>query len=139
MEADSSDRQHNADPEHPPKPPPIYIEVTTIPPHLQLLEQVAPRKYETKALADNKVEIQPTTSDTYRAIIKALAEKCTEFHTYKPKEDRSYKVVLKNMHYSISPADIKTEIEKLGHKVTNIWNIKQKVAPNSLFTCFLWS
>jgi hypothetical protein len=29
------------------------------------------------------------------------------------------------MHYSIAPADIKTEIEKLGHQVTNIWNIKQ--------------
>jgi hypothetical protein len=29
------------------------------------------------------------------------------------------------MHYSISPADIKTEIEKLGHQVTKIWNIPQ--------------
>jgi hypothetical protein len=125
MEADSADRQHNADPENPPKPPPIYIQdITTIPPLLQLLEQVAPRKYETKALA-NKVKVQPITSNSYRAIIKALAVKCTEFHTYKPKEDRSYKVMLKNMHYSINPADIKTEIEKLGHTVTNIWNIKQ--------------
>jgi hypothetical protein len=85
---------------------------------LQLLEQVAPRKYETKALAGNKVKIQPTTSDSYRAIMKALTEKNTEFHTFKPKEDRSYRVVLKNMHYSINPADIKTEIEKLGHTVT---------------------
>jgi hypothetical protein len=76
MEADSADRQHNADPEHPPKPPPIYIQdVTTIPLLLQLLEQVAPRKYETKALANNKVKVQPTISDSYGAIIKALAEK----------------------------------------------------------------
>jgi hypothetical protein len=29
------------------------------------------------------------------------------------------------MHYSIAPGDIKTEIEKLGHQVTNIWNITQ--------------
>jgi hypothetical protein len=29
------------------------------------------------------------------------------------------------MHYSINPDDIKIEIEKLGHTVTNIWNIKQ--------------
>jgi hypothetical protein len=33
------------------------------------------------------------------------------------------RVVLENMHYSINPDDIK--IEKLGHIVTNIWNIKQ--------------
>jgi hypothetical protein len=47
-----------------------------------------------------------------------------EFHTYKLKE-RSYRVVLKNMHYCINPEEIKPEIEKLGHTVTNIWNIKQ--------------
>jgi hypothetical protein len=29
------------------------------------------------------------------------------------------------MHYIINPEDIKVEIEKLGHSVTNIWNIKQ--------------
>jgi hypothetical protein len=29
------------------------------------------------------------------------------------------------MHYSINPAEIKTEIENLGHAVTNICNIKQ--------------
>jgi hypothetical protein len=29
------------------------------------------------------------------------------------------------MHYSVNPDDIKSEIEKLGHKVANIWNIKQ--------------
>jgi hypothetical protein len=29
------------------------------------------------------------------------------------------------MHYSIPTDDIKTEIEKLGHQVTNIWNMTQ--------------
>jgi hypothetical protein len=58
-------------------------------------------------------------------IIKALAEKRTQFHTYKLKEERSYRVVLKNMYYSINHEEIKTEIENLGHAVTNIWNFKQ--------------
>jgi hypothetical protein len=65
------------------------------------------------------------SSECYRIIIKALAEKRAEFHTYKLKEEGSYRVVLKNMHYSINSEGIKTEIEKLGHTVTNIWNIKQ--------------
>jgi hypothetical protein len=34
---------------------------------------------------------------------------------YKLKEERSYRVVLKNMHYSIIPEEIKTEIENLEH------------------------
>jgi hypothetical protein len=38
---------------------------------------------------------------------------------------RSYRVVLKNMHYSINPQEIKTEIEKLGHTFINILNIKE--------------
>jgi hypothetical protein len=29
------------------------------------------------------------------------------------------------MHFSVDPADIKAEIENLGHTVINIWNIKQ--------------
>jgi hypothetical protein len=60
-----------------------------------------------------------------KSVIKVLAVKLTEFHTYKPKKERSYRVMLKNMHYSINREEIKTEIEKLGYTVTNIWNIKQ--------------
>jgi hypothetical protein len=76
-----------------------------------------------------KFNLQPVS---YRAIIKALAEKHT--YTYKPKE-RSYRVAMKNMHYSIGPADIKAEIEKLGHQVVNIWNITQNCTklPLSIF------
>jgi hypothetical protein len=59
----------------------------------------------------------------YRQIIKALAEKRTEFHTYKLKEERSYRVLLKNMHYSIKPEEVKSQIEKTGYRASNIWNI----------------
>jgi hypothetical protein len=105
----------------PPPTPPIYItNVTNIPPLLQLLDQIVPHLYEIKA----QVKIQPKTPDSYRIITKALLDRQTQFHTFKPKEDRTYRVVLKNMHYSIDPEDIKTEIENLGHKVANVWNAK---------------
>jgi hypothetical protein len=42
METNNAERQHNPSPVHLPKPPPIYIQdVRSIPPFLQLLEQVA--------------------------------------------------------------------------------------------------
>jgi hypothetical protein len=89
METNNPESQHNPSPEHIPKPLPIYIkDVTSITPLLQLLEQVAAHQYETKALVNNQVKVQPATTDSYRAITKALAEKQTEFHTYKPKEER---------------------------------------------------
>jgi hypothetical protein len=58
------------------KPPPINItDITNISPLIQLLEQIAKQQYEIKALADTKVKAQPKSSDSYRTIIKALAEK----------------------------------------------------------------
>jgi hypothetical protein len=42
---------------------------------------------EVKALSDNQVKVQPTTSECYRTIIKTLAEKRMEIHTYKLKEE----------------------------------------------------
>jgi hypothetical protein len=126
LEEESEDQQQKAGPEKTTKPPPIHItDITNISPLTQLLQQIATQQYEIKALAHNQVKVQPKTSESYRTVTKALAEKCVQFHTYKLKEERSYRVVLKNMHYSISPEEIKTETENLGHTVTNIWNIRQ--------------
>jgi hypothetical protein len=106
-----------------PKPSPIYVTgVQNISPMIQLLEQIAKEQYEIKALADNRVKVQLRIAECYSTIVKALAERRTEFHTHKLKEERGYRVVLKNMHYSIN---IKIKIEKLEHTVTNVWNIKQ--------------
>jgi hypothetical protein len=94
---------------------------------------MAHQQYVVTALANNQVWVQPTTSDSYRSITHAFTENRSEFHTFKPKEVRNYRVVLKNMHYSINPDDIKAEIEKLGHKVANVWNITQyRAEPTTL-------
>jgi hypothetical protein len=60
-----------------------------------------------------------------------------ELHTCKLRGERSYRVVLKNMYYSINPQKIITEIEKLGHTITNIWNIKQYRTKLPLSMCFV--
>jgi hypothetical protein len=112
---ESSDVPQSTAPGSNPKPPPIFMsDVTTIPPLLQLLDQITHQQYEIKALAHNQVRIQPKTPDNYNTIIKALTGKNTS-HTFKPKEERSYRVVLKHMHFSINPFEIQTEIEKLEH------------------------
>jgi hypothetical protein len=115
------------------KPP----DVKNISPFIQLLEPIAKQEYEITALVDNQLKIQHKTSESYKTIIKALAEKRAEFHTYKLKEERSCRLMLKNMHYSINPQEIKTEIEKLGHTVTNIWNIKKYGTKLSLSMFFV--
>jgi hypothetical protein len=71
------------------------VEHTSIPPLFQLLDQIVPKLYEIKALAQNQVKVQSKSSDSYRIITKALIDRNTPFHTYKPKEERTYRVVLK--------------------------------------------
>jgi hypothetical protein len=57
---------------------------------IQLLERIAKEQYEIKALADNQVKFQPKTAECYGTIVRAVAERRTEFRTYKLKEERSY-------------------------------------------------
>jgi hypothetical protein len=59
--------------------------ILNISPLIQLLDQIAIQQYEVKALAHNQVKVQPKTSESYRIIIKALADKSTQFHMYKLK------------------------------------------------------
>jgi hypothetical protein len=89
------DHTHSTDP----KPPPIFISgVTNIKPLIELLNALAPNKYLVKTQPHDQAKVQPTESPVYTAIIKALMDRNTEFHTYKPKQDRSFRVVIKNLH-----------------------------------------
>jgi hypothetical protein len=92
-----------------PKPPPIFVnDVITIPPLLQFLDPIIKQLYEIKSESSPKHPIHTEPSP------KPLPEKKknTTLHTYKPKYERTYRVALQNMHFSIYPADILSEIEK---------------------------
>lgn len=115
------------------KPPPIFVDgVSNIQPLIALLDEHVNDSYEIKVLRNEQVKIQPISSAAYSVIVKQLEIKQTEFYTYKLKEDRSFKVILKNMHPSTDTNEIKRELSDLGHCVTNIWNIKQRVSKKPL-------
>jgi len=87
-----------------------------------------------KTLYNDQVRVQPTESSiyTYTTIVKALIDKNTEFHAYKPRQDRSFRVVLKNIHPSTDVNNIKQDLKDKGHEVMNIWNVKQRVTKKLL-------
>lgn len=123
-------------PEKIPKPPPIFIDkVTNIRPLTKLLDETVHGLFKIKILPKDQVKIQPKTSDAYRTIVKELDNNGTEYFTYKPKQDRSFKVILKNMHPSTDTEEIKVALAKLGHNTKNIWNMKQALtkAPLHMF------
>jgi ATP-dependent 26S proteasome regulatory subunit len=93
LEEESEDKQQKARPENMLKPPPIYItDVTNISPLIQLLKQIAKQQLKPSHTIRLKFSLK---SDSYRTITKALAEKSTEFHAYKLREERSYREELK--------------------------------------------
>ena len=51
------------------------------------------------------------------------------------KQDRAYRVVIRNLHYSIAVDEVKEELQKKGHAVRNILNIRHRVNmyPLSMF------
>ncbi|EFN89295.1 Nucleic-acid-binding protein from transposon X-element, partial [Harpegnathos saltator] len=79
-----------------------------------------------------QIKVQAKDPQIYRTITKELVARNTEFHTYKPKQDRSFRVVLKNMHSSTDMEELKQAINNHGHEVTNIWNVKQRVTKKPL-------
>jgi hypothetical protein len=94
-----------------PKPPPMYVsDVTTVFSLIQLLEQIGKQQYELEALSNNHTSLNQKTNRISHLQIKG----------------RNYRVVLKNMHYSINLEEIKAEISN---------NTK----PNFQFPCFLLS
>jgi len=65
-------------------------------------------------------KIQLKSSIAYVNIVKELKSKNMKFHTYKSKQEKSFKVVLKYHNESIIPLNaffntIKKEIQDLGH------------------------
>lgn len=58
-------------------------------------------------------------------------------HTYQPKENRAFRVVIKNLHFSTNIEEIKDELSKQGHKVRNIHNGKSRVTKEPLNLFFV--
>jgi hypothetical protein len=65
-------------------------------------------------LPDETIKINVYTSDSYRRLIKKFQVDVIQ-HTYQPRGERAYRVVLRHLHHSFHPDVIKGELEGLGH------------------------
>ena len=60
----------------------------------------------------------------YRRLIIQLQADNVVHHTYQPRGERAYRVVLRHLHHSIHPDVIKSELEGLEHMARNVFNIR---------------
>lgn len=127
------------EPSKEPKPPPIFIpNVTNVVPMVQAIEaMVGQDGYTYKCLNNKKVKILPVNAESYRNIVKGLTNLKIDFHTYQLKQERAYRIVLKNMHFSTPTDYIKAAIEQYGHQVRNISNLRHNVTKEPLSIFFI--
>ena len=121
------------------KLPPIYVYgVTNYCDVVKYLtETLEEEQYYCKALPIETVKMNVNTSESYRRLIKRLQDDKIVHHTYQIREERAYRVVLRNLHHSIPPNEIQAELETLGHKVRNVLNIRHRVTKEPLPLYFI--
>lgn len=129
----TSDAQNNKE-KRDPKPPPIYIYgVTNYKDMITNLSKVTEENtYTTKALANNTVKVNANDVETYRKLIRHVCEEEIVHHTYQVQQDRAYRVVIRDLHPTVPESIIKEELQKKGHKVRNIMNIRHRVSKEPL-------
>lgn len=122
-----------------PKPPPIIMpdvsDIKTMTSNISKVINASEFTY--KSFKDGQVRLMTKSISSYRTIVKYLDEKQIRFHTYQLKQERAYRIVVKNLHFTTPIDVIKDTIEKEGHKVRNIVNIKSRFTKEPLSMFFV--
>ena len=114
--------------------PPLFIDdVINIQTMTKTIEKdIIKEDYKLK-ISNNRVKILPTNPDAYRKLTKLIKTLNANFHSYQLKQERPFRVVLRNIHHSV---DL-DELLKHSHEVTNISNIRHKITKNPLSLLFI--
>ena len=99
-------------------------------------KDISKEEYKLK-ISSNRVKIVPTNTNAYRKLTKLLKTLNANFHTYQLKQERLFRVVLRNIHHSVDLDKLKFEMLKHGHEVTNISNIRHRITKNPLSLFFI--
>lgn len=106
-------------------PPPVFIHgVVNYTAMVNQITKYVREKIVTKSMTNGAVKVNVTTVEDYRSLITNLRAKNLAFYTYQLKSERSFKVVIRNLHPSVDPDEIKSELVKEGYTVRNVINIR---------------
>jgi len=117
----------------PPSPPPITVH--------GVLDFVALRNDFIKLLgadnflfksSSNDLKILTKNSDSYRAVINYLNKNKAEYHTYQQRENKAFRVVVRNIHPSTPLNEIGIAIQEIGFTVRQVANVRHKISKKNL-------
>lgn len=108
-------------------PPPIFIEEILNYNNLcdKLKELTDASSFVCKSTTKG-VKVQTFSPDSFRSVIKYLKEENVSFHSYQSKENKPYRIVIRNLHPSTDINFMSKELSELGFQVKNITNVLHK-------------
>jgi hypothetical protein len=68
-------------------------------------------QYYCKPFSNDTIQINVTTSESYRKLIRQLQQERIVHHTYHIREERACKIVIQNLHHSVDTDEIIDELE----------------------------
>lgn len=125
-EETTENNQPDISTENKPKPPPIYIQNVTNYPLMvdSILTVLLETEFICKTQLNNTVKVNTSSTEAYRELVRFLRQQDISHYTYQLRNERAYRVVIKNLHHSAGIDDIKDELENKGFQIRNITNIK---------------
>ncbi|VVC40844.1 Pre-C2HC domain,Zinc finger, CCHC-type [Cinara cedri] len=112
------------------KPPPLPIFVRGVENYLDLctalIELIDVDNFFCKAFA-NCLKIQTSNLESYRALIHFLKDQEAEFNTYRLKQGKPLRIVIRNLHPTTKVDTIKEELEVRLFEIRRVTNVLHKV------------
>nr|KAF7392477.1 hypothetical protein H0235_017476 [Vespula pensylvanica] len=128
----------NSTPDKIPSSPAIFLEeVLDMQSMISLLEKVVKKENYSLKANNDKVKILPKNVDAYKKIVKQLKKANARFHIYQFKQDRTFKVVLHNIHHLANMVELKDELLLLGYEILNISNVNHNKTLQSFSPFFI--
>lgn len=108
------------------RPPPIFIpNVEQIAGLLKTVESfVTKDNYNTTVMSNSTVSVNVLEVEDFRLLVREMRKLKIKFYTYQIKSERAHKVVIRQIHASVQPEEIKTALEELGFNCQNVTNIR---------------
>lgn len=112
-------------------PPPIFIK-TKIQNYQVFCEKIKNKidttdDFSCKTTSES-LKLNTISSNAYRSIVTFFKESNIEFYTYQLKENKPYRIDIRNLHPTTQPNYIRDELEKEGFTVRNITNALHRVS-----------
>lgn len=102
------------------KPPPLILYgVRDVNKLIETIETILVKTdYVIKIVTKNHLKVNCASAEAYKNLMRLVREKGLIGHTFTHKDEKCYRIVIKNLHHTTPHEEIVKEIEKTGNKVS---------------------